>query len=246
MKNKRAFTLIELLVVISIIGILATIAIVALQNARAKARDARRVADVKQMQTAVELYFNDKGHYPTTNEFSAGSIFSTSTQGTTTYMAVIPTPPSPPDGLCSSTNAYSYNASPDGNSYTISYCTGGNVNALVPGKHCATPAGISDGGNCGVVGDNFSCSGTPVVQYDGGPYDASGLNRNQGGYYRTVQIGSQCWLRDNLNSIQHLPFRQRVVKTWTIVNNSYFQDSVNGLAVKLMSCRQPKIRYEYE
>jgi len=148
--HSRGFTLIELLVVIAIIGILATIAVVALQNARAKARDARRVADVKQMQTALELYFNDKQHYPSAAEFTAGSIVSTSTQGTTTYMAVIPTPPSPADGICTSDNnsSYIYSPSSDGGSYTISYCLGGNVSAVAPGNHCATPAGISDGSGC--------------------------------------------------------------------------------------------------
>ena len=60
-QKKSAFTLIELLVVIAIIGILSTLAVVALQNARSKARDSKRVADVKQIQTALELYFNDNG-----------------------------------------------------------------------------------------------------------------------------------------------------------------------------------------
>jgi len=158
--HSRGFTLIELLVVIAIIGILATIAVVALQNARAKARDARRVADVKQMQTALELFFNDKQRYPTADEFGVGSIFSTSTLGTTTYMAMIPTPPTPADGPCSSTNAYTYGASADGNSYTISYCLGGQVSQLVPGKHCATPVGIDNGNNCGMscLSDPSSCS----------------------------------------------------------------------------------------
>ncbi|MEI7451752.1 MAG: prepilin-type N-terminal cleavage/methylation domain-containing protein [Candidatus Falkowbacteria bacterium] len=151
MKNKRGFTLIELLVVIAIIAILATIAVIALQNARAKARDARRVADVKQVQTALELFFNDKQRYPTADEFGVGSIYSTSSLGTTTYMAMIPTPPSPADGPCSSTSAYIYNPSSDGGSYTIAYCLGGPVSQLVPGKHCATPAGINDGSGCGKV-----------------------------------------------------------------------------------------------
>jgi len=193
--HSRGFTLIELLVVIAIIGILATIAVVALQNARAKARDARRVADVKQMQTALELYFNDKQHYPSASEFTAGSIVSTSTQGTTTYMSVIPTPPSPADGICSSTSAYTYLPTTDGTSYTLAYCIGGNVSALVPGKHCATPAGINDGSSCGIGGGGGN---------GGGGGDFSGTSGNftdarDNQIYPWVKIGDQIWMAKNLN-----------------------------------------------
>jgi len=59
MRNKKGFTLIELLVVIAIIGLLSTLAVVSLNGARAKARDARRVSDVKAIQTAIELYKAD-------------------------------------------------------------------------------------------------------------------------------------------------------------------------------------------
>ncbi|MEI7451750.1 MAG: FISUMP domain-containing protein [Candidatus Falkowbacteria bacterium] len=199
MKNKKhGFTLIELLVVIAIIGILATIAVVALQNARAKARDARRVADVKQVQTALELFFNDMQRYPATAEFNAGSIFSTTTNGTTTYMAKIPVAPTPADGACNKdNNTYSYLAKPDGSSYTISYCLAGNTGSISSGYHCATPAGLNDGSVCG--GDYISCPGTPVVQYEGGQFNSDGVSTTTGGYYRTVQIGGQCWLRENLN-----------------------------------------------
>jgi prepilin-type N-terminal cleavage/methylation domain-containing protein len=68
--NKLAFTLIELLVVIAIIGLLATISIVALSNARSRARDARRLSDIKQLQTAIEMYYQYNGHYP---RFSGGT-----------------------------------------------------------------------------------------------------------------------------------------------------------------------------
>jgi len=140
----KAFTLIELLVVIAIIGILATIAVIALQNARAKARDARRVADVKQMQTALELFFNDMNRYPTAAEFNYGSLYSTSTNGTTTYMAMIPTPPTPADGACSSDDnkSYGYLSKNAGASYTLSYCLGGNAGSLAAGAKCATPDGV--------------------------------------------------------------------------------------------------------
>lgn len=41
--------------------------------------------------------------------------------------------------------------------------------------------------------------GNNLVYYPGGPWNANGEIRNQGGYYRTVLVGNQCWLADNLN-----------------------------------------------
>ena len=65
MKNKKSgFTLIELLVVIAIIGILSSVVLASLNSARRKSRDARRVSDIKQLQLALELYFDSNGSYP--------------------------------------------------------------------------------------------------------------------------------------------------------------------------------------
>jgi prepilin-type N-terminal cleavage/methylation domain-containing protein len=64
--RKKGFTLIELLVVISIIALLSTIVMASLNAARSKARDAKRAADLKQVQIAIELFRNDNGYYPQT------------------------------------------------------------------------------------------------------------------------------------------------------------------------------------
>lgn len=52
MMNRKGFTLIELLVVVGIIGLLATLAVVAFGSARTKSRDAKRVADIRAVVTA--------------------------------------------------------------------------------------------------------------------------------------------------------------------------------------------------
>ena len=64
MNKQKGFTLIELLVVIAIIGILSSVVLASLNTAREKSRDAKRVADVKQLQVALELYFDDNSAYP--------------------------------------------------------------------------------------------------------------------------------------------------------------------------------------
>jgi prepilin-type N-terminal cleavage/methylation domain-containing protein len=133
MRKQKGFTLIELLVVIAIIGLLSTLAVVSLNNARLKSRDARRVSDIKQIQTALELYYNDAGGYPPTGNADSGDAIA---YGGTTYMAVVPSAPTPPTG-----NAYAY-ASSSTSTYTLTYTLEGASGGLASGAHTATPNGL--------------------------------------------------------------------------------------------------------
>jgi len=72
MRKNRGFTLIELLVVIAIIGLLSSIVLVSLNSARQKARDARRLSDMRQIQLALELYYDSNGAYPGNTDNDCG------------------------------------------------------------------------------------------------------------------------------------------------------------------------------
>lgn len=139
--KKKGFTLIELLVVIAIIGILATVSVIALQASRARARDSKRLADVKQLQSALALYKHDANTYPETASITPGAVLS---YGGTVYMATIPEPPLPDDG-CTGSTKYTYTlvgSGSDETSYTLNYCLGSDTAGVTAGLNTATPAGI--------------------------------------------------------------------------------------------------------
>jgi len=68
----KGFTLIELLVVIAIIGLLSSVVLASLRTARVKARDAKRLSDMRQMQIALELYYDSFGRYPDSDGAGCG------------------------------------------------------------------------------------------------------------------------------------------------------------------------------
>ncbi len=168
MKNKKGFTLVELLVVIAIIGLLATIAFISLNSARGKARDAKRVSDFRQIQTALELYYNDKTtpSYP----LALADIVPAT-------ISAIPLPATPNDGtVClgtptpaQSTTFYAYagykafagkkpvgtagvatgdvgdctSAGMDCAGYVLTTCIGAATGGLTAGVVYGTPTGLS-------------------------------------------------------------------------------------------------------
>lgn len=77
--KRNGFTLIELLVVIGIMAVLTGLAVFNFNQSRVRARDVQRKNDIKQLQTALELYKNDSGSYPVaatwqTDLISTGNI----------------------------------------------------------------------------------------------------------------------------------------------------------------------------
>ena len=134
-KTGAGFTLIELLVVISIIGLLASVIMVSLNSARTKARDTARKAALRQLKTALELYYNANDSYPVT-----GGPYLSSEPGTEytyssnwipglapTYVARLPQDPlgtlSTIPGCTTSLRQYLYK-SDDGSSYKLmAFCS---------------------------------------------------------------------------------------------------------------------------
>lgn len=150
---KKGFTLIELLVVIAIISILVTIALVSFRSSQARGRDAERKSDLKQISSALELYYSDYEKYPSPGAIVWGAEF---TDGKTIYFKALPKDPS--TGL-----NYYYRVVTNSNNQKYQLYAhlenGQDINCLhdVSGKpNCENPAGVPSDADCGTGNCNFS------------------------------------------------------------------------------------------
>lgn len=139
--KKRGFTLIELLVVVAIIGIIGAIGITAVGDARVRARDAKKLADISQIRAALEMYYSDIGHYPiiTGHNMMINGLCLTSDEGFvscpgngTRYIVV-------PPGVY---NGYRYINIESGNKYEIQFELEKEAAGYPAGLRTADPTGI--------------------------------------------------------------------------------------------------------
>ena len=153
------FTLIELLVVVAIISLLSSIALIAFMSARQKSRNVKRLSDITQMNTALELYFTLNRGYPSPTAVNSG----VPSDLVPTAVAKIPIAPTPPDGGCdvltdplpvpAGTAANTYFYYPSGTFYVLGgktlypdfayyFCLGNTTGNFGPGIRILTPSGV--------------------------------------------------------------------------------------------------------
>lgn len=112
----RGFTLVELMVTIGIMALLTGIITANLTSSRKKARDAKRISDVGQIQLALELVFDRCNAYPAitgsgaTQTIGTANVCTTSS-GTNISMSTFLSPiPTPPTGTTQTVYTYAINA----------------------------------------------------------------------------------------------------------------------------------------
>lgn len=132
-RSHKGFTLIELLVVIAIIGVLSVIVLASLSVARGRARDAKVRSDLHQIQTALQLYYNQNGSYPSNPTPGTGSLASVALVPLVTqkYLPSVPASPDP---------NYPY--------YYYDYGPGNTIGALVTSQFTGTAASTGYSGSC--------------------------------------------------------------------------------------------------
>lgn len=145
MRTKNAFTILELLIVIAVIGLMLTLALLSLQSARARTRDAQRISDITALRNALSGVWFERSSYPTSGGVDLGKAgtnttvlssngFSDSTEVTgTVYLPRVPTGPT--------VNEF-YRYKSNGNGYSICFKTESETILGIANVYCAHSNGI--------------------------------------------------------------------------------------------------------
>ena len=150
-RSLAGFSLIEIMVVVAIVSLLSAIALVSFESSRQKSRDVKRLSDMTQMATAMELFFNTNKGYPSAPQDLVPNFTSNTVKD-----------PLPADGDCPSlvypltleiADSYYYYPSPTGGSYILDgltlypdyiyyFCLGYQTGSFPPGVHYVSPKGV--------------------------------------------------------------------------------------------------------
>ena len=185
-QNKNSgFTLLEILLVVGIIAILAGIVIVAINPAKmlAKTRDTQRRIGVSEISKAITQYYIDKGHFPTSLSPEINDICVTGDSATSTGFGcenLVDLSVLVPDYLPS------IPTDPTGVGYKAGINHSGNPMLIASLTETGPPI-IAVGTTTVAVGGGWTCGSSLSDSRDGGKT------------YSTVQIGSQCWMQQNIN-----------------------------------------------
>ncbi len=135
LSSRSAFTLVELMIVIAIIGVLAASLFPMMSGYMEKSRDTARTAQIREMHTAVQSYYDDTGSYPrtTSTQSSTGIITSTGSEWKTDLGSLLRQmlPKMPSDPISTQSYTYGY-VSPTSYQIGVSYERAGS------GPYCPT------------------------------------------------------------------------------------------------------------
>ena len=134
--SKRGFTLIEILIVVAIIGLLASVVLVGLGSFRTRGRDARRIADLRETQNALELYYTKNQRYPALGGGDSWAGMTNSLVNAGIGISNISNDPLYP------ARTYHYGIAQDGQSYVLSVALEDNSNPALKDDADGTIYGV--------------------------------------------------------------------------------------------------------